>query len=361
MSNRLLQQLDIVYPIIQAPMAGVSTPELAAAVSNAGGLGSLGLGASSVSQARALIDKTRRLTDRAFNVNLFCHLPAPRDEQVEARWLERLRPAFAHAGSQPPAALTEIYQTFLGHEAMLELLLELAPPVVSFHFGIPSREVILRLQERGIVTMATATSVEEARQIEAQGVDIVIAQGYEAGGHRGIFDERGDDQQLSTFTLVQSLKRAVSLPIIAAGGIMDGAGICRAMSLGAEGAQLGTAFLLCPESAADSGYRQAIKADPDPQTLLTAAISGRPARCIHNGWRALAHQVAVSEIPAYPLAYAAGKALATAAKAGGDERYGAHWAGQRVGLIRELSATELMETLIHECGLRQRREKEQER
>lgn len=185
MSNRLLQQLDIVYPIIQAPMAGVSTPELAAAVSNAGGLGSLGLGASSVSQARALIDKTRRLTDRAFNVNLFCHLPAPRDEQVEARWLERLRPAFAHAGSQPPAALTEIYQTFLGHEAMLELLLELAPPVVSFHFGIPSREVILRLQERGIVTMATATSVEEARQIEAQGVDIVIAQGYEAGGHRG--------------------------------------------------------------------------------------------------------------------------------------------------------------------------------
>lgn len=357
MSNRLLQQLDIVYPIIQAPMAGVSTPELAAAVSNAGGLGSLGLGASSVSQARALIDKTRRLTDRAFNVNLFCHLPARRDEhrdeQVEARWLERLRPAFARAGSQPPAALTEIYQTFLGHQPMLELLLELAPPVVSFHFGIPSSQVILRLQERGIVTMATATSVEEARQIEAQGVDIVIAQGYEAGGHRGIFDERGDDQQLSTFTLVQSLKRAVGLPIIAAGGIMDGAGICRAMSLGAEGAQLGTAFLLCPESAADSGYRQAIKAGPAPQTELTAAISGRPARCIHNGWRALAQQADASEIPAYPLAYAAGKALATAAKAGGDERYGAHWAGQGVGLIRELSATELMETLIHECGLRQ--------
>lgn len=352
MMNRLTQQLDIVYPIIQAPMAGVSTPELAAAVSNAGGLGSLGLGASSVSQARALIGKTRQLTARPFNVNLFCHLPARRDPQVEAQWIERLRPAFAQAGSQPPQALREIYQTFLGHQPMLELLLELAPPVVSFHFGIPPRSVILRLQERGIVTMASATSVQEARQIEAQGVDIVIAQGYEAGGHRGIFDPRGDDQQLSTFTLVQRLKRTVGLPIIAAGGIMDGAGICSAISLGAEGAQLGTAFLLCPESAADSGYRRAIKNGPDQQTVLTAAISGRPARCVHNAWSALAQKVDASAIPAYPLAYDVGKALATAAKAQGDEGYGAHWAGQGVGLIRELSATELMQTLIHECGFR---------
>lgn len=347
MSNRLTQQLDIDYPIIQAPMAGVSTPELAAAVSHAGALGSLGLGSSTVAQAEALINRTRQLTTRPFNVNLFCHDPAIRDPQREAQWIEQLRPEFARFNRHPPETLAEIYLSFQQNPQMTELLLDLAPAVVSFHFGVPDRETLRQLREKGIVTLASVTSVEEAQQASAQGIDMVVAQGYEAGGHRGIFDPQAADGQMSTFTLVQALKQQVELPIIAAGGIMDGAGINSVMNLGAEGAQLGTAFLLCPESAADAGYRQAIKDRADGQTFLTSAISGRPARCIANGWREMKELHAV---PAYPVAYDVGKALATAAKAHGDNRYGAHWAGQGVNLIRELSAAELIQTLISESG-----------
>lgn len=347
MSNRLTQQLDIDYPIIQAPMAGVSTPELAAAVSHAGALGSLGLGASSAAQAEALINQTRRLTTRPFNVNLFCHAPAVRDPQREAQWIERLGPEFARFGSVPPQTLAEIYLSFQQQPQMGEMLLDLTPAVVSFHFGVPDRETLRQLREKGIVTLASVTSVEEAQLASAQGIDMVVAQGYEAGGHRGMFDPLAPDGQMSTFTLVQALKQQVELPIIAAGGIMDGAGINSVMNLGAEGAQLGTAFLLCPESAADAGYRQAIKDCADGQTFLTSAISGRPARCIANGWREMKELHAV---PAYPVAYDVGKALATAAKAHGDNRYGAHWAGQGVNIIRELSAAELIQTLISESG-----------
>ncbi|WP_174509264.1 NAD(P)H-dependent flavin oxidoreductase [Klebsiella oxytoca] len=348
--NRLTQLIDTAYPIIQAPMAGVSTPALAAAVSNAGGLGSLGLGASTVGQAEALINATRQQTAQPFNVNLFCHAPAQRDPQREARWIAALRPYFARFGYEPPETLAEIYDSFLGHQRMAELLLDLAPAVVSFHFGVADKTLVRRLQEKGVVTMASATSVTEAQQIAAQGIDIVIAQGYEAGGHRGIFDPLGDDRQLSTDALVQAINRAVSLPVVAAGGIMDGAGICRMMQLGAQGAQLGTAFLLCPESSADAGYRQALTRQPVPPTVLTSAISGRPARCIDNAFCLLGRQHAASDVPAYPVAYDAGKALASAAKATGEQGFGAHWAGENVGMIRGLPAAELMQTLIAECG-----------
>lgn len=347
MSNRLTQQLDIDYPIIQAPMAGVSTPELAAAVSHAGALGSLGLGSSTVAQAEALINRTRQLTTRPFNVNLFCHDPAIRDPQREAQWIEQLRPEFSRFNRHPPETLAEIYLSFKQNPQMAELLLDLAPAVISFHFGIPDREVIRRMREKGIVTLASATCVKEALWIAAHGIDMVVAQGYEAGGHRGMFDPLAPDGQMSTFTLVQALKQQVELPIIAAGGIMDGAGINSVMNLGAEAVQLGTAFVLCPESAADADYRQAIKDRSDGQTFLTSAISGRPARCITNGWREMKELHAV---PAYPVAYDVGKALATAAKAHGDHQYGAHWAGQGVNLIRELSAAELIQTLISESG-----------
>ncbi|HHL3483734.1 TPA: NAD(P)H-dependent flavin oxidoreductase, partial [Klebsiella pneumoniae] len=203
MSNPLLSLLDIDYPLIQAPMAGVSTPALAAAVSNAGALGSLGLGASTVAQAEAMIVATRQLTDRPFNVNLFCHAPPRRDARREADWATTLRPHFARYGSTPPDSLSEIYQTFIGHAPMLELLLDLSPAVVSFHFGLPEGETIQRLRRQGIVTLATATSLQEALLIELQGIDVVVAQGYEAGGHRGIFAPQAPDAQLSTFTLVQ--------------------------------------------------------------------------------------------------------------------------------------------------------------
>ena len=177
MNQHLPRLLNIRYPIIQAPMAGVSTPSLAAAVSNAGGLGSLGLGASTVTQAQALIEQTRQLTDRPFNVNLFCHTPSRRDAVQEAQWLARLAPAFARYHGTPPKQLNEIYQTFHQHQSMLDMLLEQKPAVVSFHFGVPSSEVIRRFQQQGTVTMASATCVDEARLIAQAGIDVVIAQG----------------------------------------------------------------------------------------------------------------------------------------------------------------------------------------
>ena len=441
MSNPLLSLLDIDYPLIQAPMAGVSTPALAAAVSNAGALGSLGLGASTVAQAEAMIVATRQLTDRPFNVNLFCHAPPRRDARREADWATTLRPHFARYGSTPPDSLSEIYQTFVGHAPMLELLLDISPAVVSFHFGLPEGETILRLRRQGIVTLATATSLQEAllieqqgidvvvaqgyeaggpilpataaeppdslseiyqtfighapmlellldlspavvsfhfglpegetiqrlrRQgivtlatatslqeallIEQQGIDVVVAQGYEAGGHRGIFAPQAPDAQLSTFTLVQLLRRRLTIPVVAAGGIMDGAGIASVMQLGAQGVQLGTAFLLCPESAADAGYRAAIHNSLDGRTVLTSAISGRPARCLANAFCALGEGYPASAVPDYPLAYDIGKALAAAAKAQGVHEYGAHWAGQGVGLIRECDAATLIRQLAAESG-----------
>lgn len=350
MRNRFTQRLNIAYPIIQAPMAGVSTPELAAAVSNSGGLGSLGLGASTVSQAEALIARTRHLTTQPINVNLFCHAPARRDPHTEARWTALLRPLFARFGGEPPETLTEIYQSFLENQLMSELILDLAPEVVSFHFGVADKTLIHRLKEKGVVIMASATSVPEALRVVAQGVDIVIAQGYEAGGHRGIFDPHGDDRQMRTLTLVQALQRALSIPVVAAGGVMDGAGIRSMMQLGAEGVQLGTAFLLCPESATDAGYRQALSAEPAPKTVMTAAISGRPARCIDNAFCETGRRHPEVMSPDYPVAYDAGKALATVAKTQGEWGFGAHWAGEGVAMIRALPSAELMQTLIREGG-----------
>ncbi|OUF44086.1 hypothetical protein AZ044_002100 [Pluralibacter gergoviae] len=348
MSDRLSQYLAIDIPLIQAPMAGVSTPELAAAVSNAGALGSLGLGASSVARAREAIRRTRALTDRPFNVNLFCHAPPARDAAAEAAWIEVLRPQFARFQAEPPQQLAEIYASFRGHREMLEMLLEERPAVVSFHFGLPDAGAIASLHDRGIMLAATATCLDEARQIRAAGIDMVIAQGIEAGGHRGTFDLNAVDYQSSTLALAQLLRPHLDIPLIAAGGIMDGAGIHAAMTLGADGVQLGTAFLLCQESAADEGYRRALSAPGERRTWLTAAISGRPARCVDNAFCALGRRADPRAIAPYPLAYDAGKALATAARAQGEEGYGAHWAGQGVNLLREMPAAALIAALREE-------------
>lgn len=348
MSHRLSQYFAVDIPLIQAPMAGVSTPELAAAVSNAGALGSLGLGASSVERAREAIRRTRALTARPFNVNLFCHAPPARDAAAEAAWIEVLRPQFARFKAEPPQQLAEIYASFCGHREMLEMLLAETPAMVSFHFGLPDAQAIASLHAKGIQLAASATSLDEARQIQAAGIDMVIAQGIEAGGHRGTFDVNAVDYQASTLALLQLLKPHISIPVIAAGGIMDGAGIHAAMTLGADGVQLGTAFLLCPESATDAGYRRALSAPGECRTWLTAAISGRPARCVDNAFCALGRRAEPRAIAPYPLAYDAGKALAAAARAQGDEGYGAHWAGQGINQLREMPAAALIAALREE-------------
>ncbi len=346
--NPLLEKLGVRLPIIQAPMAGTSTPAMAAAASSAGALGSIGVGAVDAAAARAMIDQVRAATDRPFNVNLFCYPPATPDAAREAGWIARLAPEFGRLEAAPPTALCEIYKTFVTDEAMQAMLIEAAPAVVSFHFGLPSASVMAGLKQAGCVLLASATNLEEARAIERAGIDAVVAQGWEAGGHRGLFDQHGPDPRLGAFALTRLLVRELSFPVIAAGGIMDGAGIAAALELGAGAAQLGTAFVACPESSADEGYRAALFSDAAWNTTMTTAISGRPARCLANRFTAIGDGVAPSEIAGYPMAYDAGKALAAAAKARGDYGYGAQWAGQGAPLARSLPTAELITVLMDE-------------
>lgn len=345
---RLTDLLGLKHPIVQAPMAGVSTPEMAAAVSNAGGLGSIGIGASTVAQARKMIESTRALTDQPFNVNVFCHPTAQRDPEREAAWLAHLAPLFAEFGATVPETLNEIYKSYLDDDEAFELLLEIRPPVVSFHFGLPRAKCLAAFRDAGIRTMACATTPDEAERIEAAGIDIVIAQGIEAGGHRGVFDTEAHDPGLTTSVLVSLLVRRTSLPVVAAGGIMNGQGVRAALEMGAAGAQLGTAFILCPESAANEAYRAALRSDRAYATRLTTAISGRPARGLSN--RLMIHGITPGCPPAcaYPLAYDAAKVLHAAASSSGSDDAAAQWAGQGAPLAREMPAAELVAQLVQE-------------
>ena len=314
--------LGIRLPIVQAPMAGVSTPALAAAVSNAGGLGSIAVGSADLEATRRMIRETRALTGRPFNLNLFCHRPARRDPARESRWLQTLAPRFRSFGAEPPAQLGEVYRTFLGDETMLSLVLDERPPVVSFHFGAPPRAAAGALRAAGVRLLGSATNLEEARALEAAGIDAIVAQGYEAGGHRGVTDPDAPDDQLGTLALTRLLAVQCRVPVIAAGGIMDGAGIAAALALGAAAAQLGTAFVGCPESSADAAYRAARASPAAAHTVMTRLISGRPARCLQNRFTELGATVDEATVPDYPVAYAAGKALAAAARAAGEAGFG---------------------------------------
>ena len=337
-------------PLVQAPMAGVSTPALAAAVSGAGALGSIGIGASGATQGRDMIRAVRALTPEPFQVNVFCHAPAAPDPAGEAAWLAHLEPAFREFGGRAPPSLDEIYRSFLGDEDTLRLLLAERPAAVSFHFGLPEAGAIAALRDAGIVTLATATCLDEADRIAAAGVDAWVAQGIEAGGHRGMFDPAGRDEGLPTAVLVRQLVKRGGLPVIAAGGIMDGKGIRAVLDLGAVAAQLGTAFILCPESAAGPAYRDALKGPRAHRTGLTTAISGRPARGLHNRLMALGEAAGGPAAAAYPRAYDAGKQLHALAAAAGNHEFAAHWAGQGAPLAREMPAARLVQQLLAEVA-----------
>ena len=327
-SLNFFEQLSVRYPLIQAPMAGVATPGLVAAVANAGALGSLAIGAGTPAQARQMIAETRALTGQPFNVNVFCHAPARRDAAREAAWLAHLAPLFAQAGIAVPSTLAEIYPSFNQDDEALRLLLELRPAVVSFHFGLPPADKLAALRQAGI--------------------DAIVAQGVEAGGHRGVFDPAAPDEGWSMAVLLRLLVKRSRLPVIAAGGIMDGAGIRAALDLGAAGAQLGTAFILCPESAANAAYRETLQSERAQHTRLTAALSGRLARGIAN--RLIAHGDAPGSPPPadYPVAFDAAKQLHAAAAKAGEHGYAAHWAGQGAPLARAMPAAALVATLVAE-------------
>ncbi len=251
---------------------------------------------------------------------------------------------------EPPSNLREIYKSFAADDAMFEMLLLERPAVVSFHFGLPSAAKIAALRSAGIILLASATSLEEARAVAAAGVDAVVAQGIEAGGHRGVFDPTAPDEQLGTLALTRLFVKNLGIPVVAAGGIMDGAGVAAVLALGAVAAQMGTAFIACPETDADAAYRAALLDKTSVRTTLTTAISGRPARCIVNKFTALGASATAGEIAPYPMAYDAGKALNAAAKARGDGGYGAQWAGQGAALARSMPAAQLMSTLQAELG-----------
>jgi len=345
--NTLTSLLGIRHPIIQAPMAGFGTPQLAAAVTDAGGLGSLALGAGTAAQAEGAITALQALTGGPFNVNLFTHAPAQLDAAREARWLDHLAPHFARTGQAPPATLREIYRSFLADPDMLEVLVRTRPAVVSFHFGLPTAQQIDALHGAGCVLMATATNPFEARAIEAAGIDIVVAQGYEAGGHRGIFDPSVPDPALGTFALVRLLTKAVRIPVVAAGGIMDGQGIAASLHLGAGGVQMGTAFLACPEAQTSTHYR-ALLTQPELGTAVTATISGRPARGIINHFVNEIDTPGHPPVPDYPIAYDAAKALHAAASSMGLDDYSVNWAGQAYALARPMPAAQLVALLVEE-------------
>lgn len=344
----LQEQLSLTIPLIQAPMAGVSTPELAAAVCNAGALGSIGVGATDVAGARAMIEHLRGQTTRAFNVNLFVHTPPQHDAAREHAWLDALRPVFAEFDASPPEHLQVIYRSFADDPDMLAMLLATRPPVVSFHFGLPSADILAALRAAGCLLMASATSLDEARMIERAGLDIIIAQGIEAGGHRGMFDPDRPDDELGTFVLTRLLVRQCQRPIVAAGGIMDGAGLAAALKLGAVAGQMGTAFIACPESAADEAYRTALMGPAAAHTRLTTLISGRPARVLANRFSAMDTRLGHLKPPPYPIAYDAGKALHAVAKRFGEHGFGAQWAGQGAPLARTMPAASLVETIRQE-------------
>lgn len=341
-----LARAGVRLPIVQAPMAGVSTPVLAAAVSNAGALGSIAVGAGTADVAARDIRILGEITAAPFNVNLFVHALARADPEREAGWLQALGPLFAAYGAEAPPRLSEIYRSFADDEAMLRVLLELRPAVVSFHFGLPDERRTRALKQAGCVLLATVTSLAEAEAAAAAGMDALVAQGIEAGGHRGVFDPSGPDPALGTLALTRLLAVRAGLPVIAAGGLMDGQGVAAALRLGAVAAQLGTAFIACPESAADAAYRAALFGPAASETRMTRAISGRPARGLRNRFTDWGESEGAGLIPPdYPIAYDAGKALNAAARARGEPGFAAWWAGQGAPLARALPAAELIAQL----------------
>ncbi|CAH0267112.1 Nitronate monooxygenase [Pseudomonas sp. Bi70] len=340
--------LGIDLPIIQAPMAGTATPALAAAVSNAGGLGSISIAAVQAEAGRQMIRETRAATRKPFNINVFCHRLSVADAEKQQAWLAHLQPYFAEFGAAAPEAIRDIYCSFQEDEGQLQVLLEERPPIVSFHLGLPPQERIDALKQAGITLLASATTLQEGLLAQEAGIDIIVAQGIEAGGHRGVFEPQHGDQGIGTLALVRVLVKHLSRPVIAAGGIMDGAGIAAVMNLGACAAQLGTAFILCPESAANEAYRHMLSSQRAQVTQVTTVISGRPARGIVNRFMAEVGAPGHPEVPGFGIAYDAGKQLIAAAAKAGNAEFAAHWAGQGAALARAMPAAQLVDVLHRE-------------
>jgi nitronate monooxygenase len=335
-------------PLIQAPMAGSQGSALAIAVCNAGGLGSLPTALLNTEKLRSELETIRSQTRQPFNLNFFCHTPPVPDAQREAAWRAALAPYYAELGIDPASIPAGPVRTPFnaGTAAIVE---EFKPAVVSFHFGLPAPELLGRVRATGAKVISSATTLEEALWLESRGVDAIIAQGLEAGGHRGHFLSDDLTKQLSTFALVSQVVRAVRVPVIAAGGIVDRQTMKAALTLGASAVQVGTAYLLCPEATTSPTYRAALKSPDARHTALTNLISGRPARGIVN--RLMRDLSPMSDKPpAFPLATAALAPLRARAEAQGRGDFSALWAGQNVTGCKEIPAADLTRELAGGVG-----------
>ncbi len=339
-----LQELfGIELPIIQAPMAGVQGSALALAVSNAGGLGSLPCAMLGLDALRAELATIKAQTSKPFNVNFFCH-PAPASSpEREQVWRATLAPYYAELGLAASTVAAGAARSPFSAEAAA-VLAEFQPPVVSFHFGFPSAELLARVRAWGAKVLSSATTVEEALWLESRGIDAIIAQGVEAGGHRGMFLSDDLTTQVGTLALVPQIVDAVKVPVIAAGGIADAKGVAAALALGASGVQVGTAFLLCPEATTSAVHRAALKGEWARHTVLTNVFTGRPARGIVN--RVVRELGPISAAaPAFPLAASAIAPLRAKAEALGSGDFSPLWSGQNASGCKEAPAAELVLSL----------------
>ena len=331
--------LGLSAPIIQAPMAGVQNHRLAAAVCQAGGLGSLPAAMLGPDALQSELTALRALTDRPFNVNFFCHTPPVPDAEREARWQQALAPYYLELGLDLSAIPAGPGRVPFNAEAA-EVLAPFRPAVVSFHFGLPSPELIAQVKRWGSLVLSSATTVAEALWLQAHGADAVIAQGLEAGGHRGMFLSDDLSTQVGTLALLPQIVQAVSVPVIAAGGIADAAGIAATRALGASGVQIGTGYLCSEEATTSALHRAALQSEAAQLTALTTVFTGRPARGIVNR---LMHELGPlpAEAPAFPLATAAVAPLRAAAEARQCSDFTPLWAGQNASGLQQGSATDI--------------------
>jgi len=342
-NRRLIDLLKIESPIVQAPMAGVQDQALAIAVAQGGGLGSLPCAMISADKAREQVQVFRQQVSAPINLNYFCHTAVDADAASEARWKKRLGAYYSEYGVDP-AAPNNAANRAPFDEAMCALVEELKPEVVSFHFGLPAPALLKRVKAAGAVVLASATIVREAVWLEQNGADVIIAQGADGGGHRGMFLTDDIATQPGTMSLLPQVVDAVKLPVIAAGGIADGRGIAAAFALGAAGVQIGTAYLRTPETTMGAPNRAALKAASDETTVITNVMTGRPARGVIN--RVMREVGPVSpDAPAFPHAATALGPLKVAAEKGGKVDFTNLWAGQAVHLGGELPAAELTRKL----------------
>lgn len=343
-NNRLLDLLNVKYPIIQAPMAGASTPAMAAAAANSGCLGSLGCAMMNADTYKETYNQTRALTNGALNMNFFCHAEPELDAAKIDKAQVQLQSYYEKLGlgNMPNAVPTHF--PFGGEVA--EAVIETAPNIVSFHFGLPDLKYVKALKEKGSIILCSATTVNEAKDLEAKGVDCIIAQGWEAGGHHGFY-LKDKTAGIGTMALVPQLVDAVTVPVIAAGGIADGRGIAAALALGASGVQIGTAFLTCEESSVPEVHQNSLMASDGSNTSLTKVFSGRPARGIENQYMNDLAGVE-DELPDFPLMNTLTGPLRKKSALEQSPDFVAQWSGQAVGLNRKSTTKDLIDRLISE-------------